>query len=72
LARVQQLWGRQNFHNAFIIEESGTPLWNIVELDRVVSGNDAGAPTLVNLLKERLRKTSAPLRPSFCGADQEC
>jgi len=51
LARVQQLWGRKDFHNSFIIEESRTPLWNVVELERVVSGDDKGAPTLVNLLK---------------------
>lgn len=51
LARVQQLWGRENFHNPFIIEESGEPLWNIVELGRVVDGDDPGAPTLANLLR---------------------
>jgi DNA-binding XRE family transcriptional regulator len=51
LARVQQLWGRDNFHNAFIIEKSGNPLWNVVELARVVDGEDTGAPTLVNLLR---------------------
>src|ERR1700704_1690153 len=28
LARVQQLWGRDDFHNAFIIEKAGKPLWN--------------------------------------------
>jgi hypothetical protein len=59
LARVQQLWGRENFHNAFIIEESGTPLRNVVELGRVVSGEDAGAPTLVNLLKSIARNVRA-------------
>ena len=51
LARVQQLWAREDFHNPFIIEESRTPLWNVVELEKVVSGDDKGAPTLVNLLK---------------------
>jgi Helix-turn-helix len=51
LARVQQLWGREDFHNPFIIEKSGKPLWNVVELGRVVDGEDAGAPTLVNLLR---------------------
>ncbi|MGO9985428.1 MAG: helix-turn-helix transcriptional regulator [Rhodomicrobium sp.] len=51
LARVQQLWGRNEFHNPLIIEKSGTPLWNVVELGRVVDGNDADAPTLVNLLR---------------------
>ena len=51
LARVQQLWGREDFHNAFIIEKSGKPLWNVVELGRVVDGEDTGAPTLVNLIR---------------------
>jgi hypothetical protein len=51
LARVQQLWGREDFHNAFIIEKSGKPLWNVVELGRVIDGEDTGAPTLVNLLR---------------------
>jgi Helix-turn-helix len=50
LARVQQLWDRPDFHNPFIIEVTRTPLWNVVELERVVSGTDKGAPTLVNLL----------------------
>jgi transcriptional regulator with XRE-family HTH domain len=51
IARVEQLWSRDNFHNAFILEESGAPLWNIIELARVVSGEDRGAPTLANLLR---------------------
>jgi hypothetical protein len=51
LARVQQLWGRDDFHNVFIIEKSGKPVWNIVELGRVVSGEDTNAPTVGNLLK---------------------
>jgi hypothetical protein len=51
IARVQQLWGADNFHNAFIIEESGKPLWNVVELGRVVDGSDTGAPTLPTLLR---------------------
>jgi len=51
LARVQVLWGREDFHNPLIIEESGKPLWNVVELERVVRGDDAGAPTISNMLK---------------------
>jgi hypothetical protein len=51
IARLQQLWGRDSFHNAFILEQSGAPLWNIVELARVASGEDKGAPTLANLLR---------------------
>jgi len=62
LARVQQLWGREDFYNAFIIEESGVPLWNVVELGRVVDGDDTGAPTVANLLRataKRVRANSA-------------
>jgi hypothetical protein len=62
LARVQQLWNRENFHNAFIIEESGTPLWNVVELGRVVSGEDTGAPILVNLLRNIAKNVRANSR----------
>ncbi len=62
LARVQQLWGSNNFHNPFIIEQSGEPLWNVVELQRVVDGGDRGSPTLENLLRaiaNRVRENSA-------------
>lgn len=55
IARVIDMWGRDEFHNAFIIEKSGSDLWNIVELGRVVAGEDAHAPTLPNLLS-RLAK----------------
>jgi hypothetical protein len=44
LARVRELWGRDDFHNPFIIEESGTHLWNAVELARVAAGTDSDAP----------------------------
>lgn len=50
LARVQALWGRNDFHNPFIIEKDGSPIWNVVELGRVASGSDTNAPTLINLL----------------------
>lgn len=52
LARVQHLWGREGFHGPFIIEKSGTPLWNQVELMRVVDGSDKGAPTLANTIRK--------------------
>lgn len=61
IARVQALWGRDDFHNALVIEQSGKPLWNIVELDAVVTGRDRGAPTIPNMLRtlaEQLRGTS--------------
>ena len=51
LARAQQLWGSDDFHNPFIIEKSGKPLWNVVELGSVVDDKDTGAPTLANLLR---------------------
>ncbi len=50
LARVQRLWGHPDFHGPFIIEKSGAPLWNQIELLRVVDGNDKGAPTLFNTI----------------------
>lgn len=55
IARVLELWGRDDFENPFIIEKSNESLWNVVELQRVASGDDGGAPTLINLL----RKTAA-------------
>jgi DNA-binding XRE family transcriptional regulator len=51
IARVQRLFGRDAFFNPLIIEAaSGKPLWNMVELQRVVDGSDKGAPTLVNTI----------------------
>jgi transcriptional regulator with XRE-family HTH domain len=50
IARVEELWGRDDFHNPFIILKSGLPIWNVVELERVIMGNDKLAPTLSNLL----------------------
>jgi transcriptional regulator with XRE-family HTH domain len=52
LGRVQELWGREDFQNPFILEQStntatGRTLWNVVELGRVVSGQDRHAPTPV-------------------------
>lgn len=52
LARVQHLWGREGFHDPFIIEKSGAPLWNQVELMRVVDGSDKGAPTFTNTIRK--------------------
>jgi hypothetical protein len=50
LARVMDLWGTDEFHGPFIIERSGEPVWNQVELMRVVRGDDKGAPTLSNTI----------------------
>jgi DNA-binding XRE family transcriptional regulator len=51
LARVQELWSRNDFHNPFVIAKDGSPVWNAVELGRVIGGEDSGAPTLINLLR---------------------
>lgn len=52
LARVQHLWAREDFDGPFIIEKSGQPLWNQIELEHVVNGNDKGAPTLANTIRK--------------------
>jgi hypothetical protein len=50
LARVKVIWGNPDFHGPFIIDKSGSFLWNQVELMRVVDGSDKGAPTVRNTL----------------------
>ena len=52
LARVQQIWGRGGFDGPFIIDSDNAPLWNTVELARVVDGTDKGAPTLVDSIRK--------------------
>ena len=44
LVRVRELWGRDDFHNPFIIDKAGRHLWNAVQLKRVVDGSDRDAP----------------------------
>ena len=44
LARVRELWGGAEFHNPLILVSHKECLWNVVELERVVSGQDAEAP----------------------------
>jgi len=44
LARVRELWGREDFHNPFIIDETGTHLWSGAQLARVADGSDRDAP----------------------------
>ena len=44
LKRVCELWGREDFHNPFIMDETGKHLWNAVQLMRVVDGSDRDAP----------------------------
>jgi DNA-binding XRE family transcriptional regulator len=50
LARVRMIWDRPDVHGPFITEKSGGPLWNQVELARVVDGSDKGAPTVRNTI----------------------
>jgi hypothetical protein len=51
IARVGALWGRSDFHNPLIIDQRGDLLWNAIELAAVIRGEDAGAPTIANLLR---------------------
>lgn len=51
LARVRMIWGENDVHGPFIMERSGNPVWNQVELARVVDGNDKNAPTPRNTIK---------------------
>lgn len=62
VARVQKLSGRAGFCDPLIIEKPSRPLWNSVELKRVIDGSDTGAPTLPNLLmriSKEVKSTSA-------------
>lgn len=65
LGRVLELWGRDDFHNPFILDGDGQPIWNAVELSRVVGGDDKNAPTparwrskAITALAEHFRSTS--------------
>jgi DNA-binding XRE family transcriptional regulator len=51
LARVRMIWGDNEVHGPFIMERSGNPVWNQVELARVVDGQDRHAPTVRNTIK---------------------
>jgi len=51
LARVRMIWGGVDVHGPFIVERSGKPLWNQVELARVVDGSDSNAPTVRNTIR---------------------
>jgi hypothetical protein len=50
LARVQVLAGADGMFNPFVLEEGAHDLWNIVELQRVMVGEDSNAPTLPNMV----------------------
>jgi len=51
LARVQMLAGSPHVYNPFVMEDGQRDLWNMVELQRAIDGNDEDAPTLPNLLQ---------------------
>jgi DNA-binding XRE family transcriptional regulator len=51
IARVRMIWGDNDVHGPFIMERSGNPVWNQVELARVVDGTDKNAPTVRNAIK---------------------
>jgi hypothetical protein len=51
LARAQMLASSATVYNPFVVEDGGHDLWNVVELQRVIDGEDASAPTLSNLLQ---------------------
>jgi hypothetical protein len=62
LGRVLELWDRSDFQNPFILEASGEPLWNSVELSRVVSGDDEGAPTPARWKAKAIRALASYFR----------
>jgi hypothetical protein len=52
IARVRNLWRGPGFHGPFIVEKDDKPLWNQVELMRVVDGDDTRAPTVRNTINK--------------------
>ena len=81
LARVRMIWGDDDVHGPFIMERSGNPVWNQVELARVVDGSDKNAPTVRNTIKrlaEYILENSAvfvrgvrmPTAPGSCSQDR--
>lgn len=50
LCRAQMLSGQSSFHNPFVLEGEAHDLWNMMELRKVINGQDEEAPTLRNLL----------------------
>jgi hypothetical protein len=59
LERIYDLWGREDFHNPLIMEESGEIVWNVVELSRKVA-EVTSSRFLVEIVA--LPLPSAPLR----------
>jgi Helix-turn-helix len=64
LARAQMLASSREVCNPFVVEDGAHDLWNVVELQRVIDGADAGAPTLSNLLQHMAAGLRADA-PSF-------
>ncbi|MDE2229300.1 MAG: helix-turn-helix transcriptional regulator [Alphaproteobacteria bacterium] len=51
LCRVQMLASHPRFFNPFVMEGDRYDLWNMMELQRAIDGDDEQAPTLRNLLR---------------------
>jgi hypothetical protein len=51
LARVKMIFNNENVYGPFIMERTGSPIWNNVELARVVDGSDTNAPTVRNTIR---------------------
>lgn len=51
LCRVQMLASHPRFYNPFVMEGERYDLWNMMELQRAIDGDDEQAPTLRNLLR---------------------
>lgn len=51
LCRVQMLAGHPRFFSPFVMEDQRYDLWNMMELQRAIDGDDEQAPTLRNLLR---------------------
>jgi hypothetical protein len=51
LARVKMIFHSEDVHGPFIMERTGNPVWNNVELARVVDGSDTNAPTVRNTIR---------------------
>lgn len=51
LCRVQMLSGQSSLHIPNVLEGEAHELWNMMELRKVINGQDEKAPTLRNLLR---------------------
>ena len=51
LARVEILASNRQFFNPFVIEGDRHDLWNMIELQRAIGGDNENAPTMRNMLR---------------------